>query len=275
MKNVIFKKALPFTFFLFLGFLLNQSSGATGYSPKALTAVIKKAKASTARGHHPVALFDLDDTLITTRDRTLRILFDFVKQTAVQARFPRETAQVRMLTVPMIHYSLNDTLKGVGITQPEFVSAANDFWNRTFFTNEYSAGDIATEGAATYLSELVKAGSKIVYLTGRDSPRMHDGTLISLKRNHFPTSDRNTLLLMKPNAAMDDLEFKKQSFAQVASLGEVVGAFENEPANINAMAAYFQGSIPIFLDTIHSPKPDVPGSGVFWVLNFYRNEINF
>jgi hypothetical protein len=67
---------------------------------------------------------------------------------------------------------------------------------------------------------------------------------------------------------MDDLVFKVSQFENVASLGQVVGAFENEPANINAMAAAFPSAVPIFLDTVHSPKPDVPGPRVQWVKDF-------
>jgi len=67
---------------------------------------------------------------------------------------------------------------------------------------------------------------------------------------------------------MDDLEFKKSQFRPLAALGEVVGVFENEPANINAMADAFPNAKAIFLDTIHSPKLDVPEDRVNWVRDF-------
>ena len=83
---------------------------------------------------------------------------------------------------------------------------------------------------------LTNAGAKIVYLTGRDIPRMHDGTVISLARNRFPMNASEAELIMKPDPKIDDLEFKKAQMARIAKMGEVIGVFENEPANLNAMA---------------------------------------
>jgi len=76
---------------------------------------------------------------------------------------------------------------------------------------------------------------------------------------------------MKPDPKMDDLQFKRDAFAQIEHLGEVVGVFENEPANINAMADAFPGAVAVFVDTIHSPKPDVPAERVEWVRDFRIN----
>ena len=82
---------------------------------------------------------------------------------------------------------------------------------------------------ADIANQLVKAGAKIVYLTGRDVPRMQVGTLLNLKRNFFPIDSANAQLMMKPDPKMDDLLFKKQAFEEIKKMGVVVGVFENEP----------------------------------------------
>ena len=44
--------------------------------------------------------------------------------------------------------------------------------------------------------------------------------------------------------------------------------FENEPANLNAMVEAFPLASAVFLDTIHSPRPDVPSEASQWVGDF-------
>jgi predicted secreted acid phosphatase len=247
---------------------IGQAAFAKDYSPEALRGLIQRAEDSVRQGKQPLVMFDLDDTLTNTRERNLRILQDFAAQSDIQTVYPDDVAKIKLLKVSQIHYSLSDTLKAVGVINDELTKKANDFWLARFFTNEYCAKDQATPGAAKYLHLLSRAGAKIVYLTGRDIPRMGDGTQANLILNRFPTDPSQALLIMKPDPQLDDLKFKESQYASVASMGEVIGVFENEPANINSMADAFPEADAIFLDTIHSPKPDVPGDRVEWVKNF-------
>lgn len=86
--------------------------------------------------------------------------------------------------------------------------------------------------------------------------------------SHFPIDSVKAKLMMKPTKEMDDLQFKKDAFQSISELGVVVAGFENEPANINAMRARFPEAHMVFLDSIHSKKPDVVADGVFWVRSF-------
>ncbi|MBI4404638.1 MAG: hypothetical protein HY537_10775 [Deltaproteobacteria bacterium] len=51
-------------------------------------------------------------------------------------------------------------------------------------------------------------------------------------------------------------------------MGQTIAAFENEPANINAMGDAFPAAALVYLDTIHSKKPDVPGPNTSWIRDF-------
>lgn len=236
--------------------------------PSVLPEIVNRVEVAAAEGKSPVVVFDLDDTLINTRERNLRILLDFARQPDIQSRYPAEAKRILGLKIDNLKYLLNDTLKDLNITQDEIVNAANSFWLPRFFSDHYCAWDQQNPGAAAYVRSLTRAGARVVYLTGRDIPRMQVGTLLNLKNHQFPTAKEKATLLMKPDAQMDDLLFKKQALATIQGMGEVVGVFENEPANINMLANAFPQATAVFLDTIHSPKPDVPQVGVNWIQNF-------
>ena len=127
-------------------------------------------------------------------------------------------------------------------------------------------------GAAAYVQKLVSSGAKVVYLTGRDEQRMKIGTETNFRAHHFPLDGTHTVLLMKPTKDLDDLIFKKQAFNSISVMGTVVGAFENEPKNINAMGERFPEASLIFLDTIHSPAPDQTAAKVVWVKDFVTRQ---
>lgn len=241
---------------------------ATKYSPEALVDIQERVEETLGRGETPVVIFDLDDTLINTKERNLRILRDFVSKTNISVKYPVEVEAVSRITLKNIRYLLTDTLKDLGVTNEDFVKEANAFWGPNFFSNEYSAKDRPNRGAAQYVNWLWGSGATIVYLTGRDVPRMEKGTIANLLRHGFPLGGTHARLMMKPTKEEDDLVFKQRALKEIAMMGEVVGGFENEPANINAFQENFPGGIMVFLDTIHSPKPIEPNPGIFWVRDF-------
>ena len=243
-------KNVAITINLFLA-LASVAVGQPQYNRAALTNLIERTRELSVQGHTPIIMFDLDDTLITTRERTLRILRDFAAQPKIRLGFPEEVERIESMAIPQIQFSLKDTFVRTGIKNDDLFNQADAFWKARFFSNEYCAKDIQTPGAALYLQLLVRSGAKIVYLTGRDRPRMGQGTVENLLRNRFPLDPAQAILLMKPDPQQNDLDFKKSQFPGIAALGEVIGAFENEPANINAMAEAFPNAAAIFLDTIH------------------------
>jgi hypothetical protein len=279
MKRQFSLKAVFFTAVMTSIVAFGSLTLAKPYNPKSLSDLIETVRIEAAKGQSPVVMFDLDDTLTNTRDRTARILHDFANQPEIKSAFPEESKKIESLEFAETSFLLGDTMKAIDIDNAAFIQKANDFWLAHFFTNKYCAKDIETTGASVYLHKLANAGAKIVYMTGRDIPRMGKGTKENLIRNHFPVkrnflmnllgrSDETAVLILKPDAKEDDLVFKESQYANIAAMGEVVGAFENEPANINSMANAFPHAAAIFLDTIHSPKPDVPEDRVEWVENF-------
>lgn len=262
------RKHIHFIYALFGLFITIQGGLAAEYHPEVLGRLIRNVRTATQHGIHPVVVFDLDDTLINTRERNVRILHDFASLDSTRETFPEESEIAANLSTSQFHYLLKDTLSAVGITNKKFIEAASAFWLQNFFTNKYCADDIPNDSAASYVRALARAGATIVYLTGRDLPRMGNGTVKNLLDLHFPLGTKRARLIMKPSKDSDDLQFKISQFDRIRETGPVVAAFENEPANINAFQAHFPDSEMIFLDTIHSPKPDQPNDGVIWVKDF-------
>lgn len=243
---------------------------AQEHQPEVLYTVLDRVEESSAAGEKPVVIFDLDDTLLNARSRTRTILKDFVNAADIQTRFPKEAKKVAKLKLKETRYDLKDTLAGIQVTDEAFLKEASAFWLQKFFSNEYCADDLVISGAGAYVREIKRNGAHIVYLTGRDIPRMEICTLESLEKNGFPMGEHATLL-MKPKKELDDLQFKKDAFVQIRKLGTVVAGFENEPANVNAFFEEWPEGQMVFLDTAHSSKPVVPHPSIPWVQNFMRD----
>ncbi len=243
--------------------LATVAAFANPYEPQALHQLSALVAHEAAQGIQPVVVFDLDDTLSDSRTRTVRILNEFGRL--------EQVPELEDVTPASIRYQLENTFNDLGLHDAALLARADAFWKARFFSNEYVALDRPIPGAPAYVRWLAHRGARIVYLTGRDAGSMRQGTLANLEHNHFPTADDTNVLLMKPDKTMDDTVFKVAAFERIKKMGEVVGAFENEPRNINAMLHAFPEAIAVYVDTIHSSKPDVPAPGIFWIQDFRPN----
>lgn len=241
--------------------------GNSKHQPQILERVHQAVVQETSHGNHSLVIFDLDDTLFDTRPRHKRILREFARQQGIVRGYPAEATLLRKIRVSQISYHLEETFLNLGITSKELLEKAKAFWLERFFTNEYCSKDSPIPGAVAYVKLLSDAGAQIVYLTGRDQPRMEEGTRSALLNRGFPL-DVSTQLIMKPDKNMDDTVFKQGVFESLKKEGSVIAGFENEPRNINSMNTAFPEAIMVFLDTRHSNKPDVPSPDIAWVKDF-------
>lgn len=255
--------------FAFVLLFLALAVQAKPYDPEVLTLVEERVIEAVQRGETPVVLFDLDDTLTHSRSRTLRIYRELAAEPAFKKKHPAAAEALAKVHFAQIKYWSKDTLAGLGLPDETLLAEVSEFWAKRFFSDAYVALDAPVMGGADYVNGLRDLGATIVYLTGRDAPRMEAGTRLGLFTNGFPLHD-GAHLFLKPNKDLEDLAFKKEVFERLNQMGTMVGVFENEPANLNAMMERFPQATGVFIDTIHSPKPIVPAEGASWIGSYRR-----
>lgn len=204
-----------------------------------------------AQGRPPVAVFDLDGTLMDNRPRTAVILQELARELRAEAHGSAEVLEAAR--TEELAYLLGDSLKRLGVHHPELVERAEGFWRARFFSDDYLKHDVAVEGAVELVRACHEAGATIVYFTGRDLPLMSLGSFQSLRDLGFPIGVVGTELVCKPDASIPDESFKRDIGPSLRRIGEVVAAFDNEPGNCNAFVEMYPEAESVFVDTQHLP----------------------
>jgi hypothetical protein len=214
----------------------------------------------------PVVVFDLDGTLFDNRPRTAAILKAYaekVRHSAVD--LAERLSAVRPENVP---YLLTDTLARIGITAEHEIEALREHWVEHFFVDGWLHHDVALPGAVAFARGCWENGASLVYLTGRDLPKMALGSFASLRDSGFPIGVPGTSLVCKPDPAIADERYKREVCPEMARVGEVIASFDNEPGNCNAFLEHFPEAASVLLATQHAPNPPTLATGCHTILDF-------
>lgn len=251
--------------------MLNATLAVAGPKKRKLldgvhAAVVEVVK---ARKSQPVVVFDLDATLYDNRPRTLAILKEWARQPDEINTFAAQ--KVLGLRIDQVEYLVADTLKNLGITEAITIKRAVNFWLPRFF-GDSAVLDWPMPGGPAFVAKLYDAGAHIVYLTGRDAPRMLEGTIRSLQLAGYPIGLVRTQLIMKPRSVdLDDTAFKGQVVKHLRQSGTVVALFDNESGNVNMMRTRFPDAKIIFLKTAFDPRKAEPlKPGIRTIKDFRR-----
>lgn len=217
---------------------------------------LQRLKSRPPGSPRPIAVYDLDSTLFCTGPRNLAIARDFA------AIRPAIAPYVARLRAEDMGWNVMADLEALGFRDGAVLAELRAFWRATFFTDRYVMEDSAYPGAVAMVKAVAAAGCLTYYLTGRDEPGMRAGTVQSLEACGFPGPGPDVLLHMKPAWEDEDLPFKLAVFRDLNALGEVVLAFENEPANANRFHRAFPEAAVILHATIHAPDPEPLDPGV-------------
>ncbi|HNW45666.1 MAG TPA: hypothetical protein PKI19_14290 [Elusimicrobiales bacterium] len=232
-----------------------------------LQAAVGTIKARTAAGKSTLAIFDLDGTLFDNRTRTIFILREISEK--FDSRAPELAAAFgNFQDLSIVDYSLDVTLKRMGVRHPAEIAFIKQEWAARFFSDEYQKYDMPILGAKAYVESVHKAGATVIYLTGRDVGRMLVGTTEVLRLYGFPVGVAGTMTIVKKEFAQDDELFKKEVSEYIDRLGEVVAIFENEPANSNILQARFPGAASFFVLTQHKPGAPDLNPGIMKIRDF-------
>lgn len=225
-----------------------------------LTRIVTEAKECKVRREPFLAVFDLDSTLFDLTTRMSRIVDAFADEDRFQHRYPKECATLRDLPILQSDWGLGEPLARVGITNEthhEFHKDLHEFWATCFFSDSFLHHDQPLPGAVGYVQKLRAAGAEIMYLTGRDVPRMLEGTKKSLRESGFPLDEAGIELRLKPVAEWDDAEFKVDVLRESAHRFTKIYLFENEPVNLNLVAEKLPDIALVYIDSCHSGREEV------------------
>ena len=229
-----------------------------------LELILHEAKAHALKASPFLAVFDLDSTLFDLTLRVSQIVDEFAESPLYRERFPKECADLKRIEILATDWGIGEGLVRLGLQQEkcaEFWKALHDHWAAAFFSNDYLHHDEPLPGAVEFVLELRKLGAHIMYLTGRDIPRMYEGTEKSLLARGFPVDPVDARLVLKPEAPLDDARFKVDVLKEAEKTYDRIWLFENEPVNTNLVAKECPRIGIVFIETTHSgreqPDPSV------------------
>lgn len=257
---------------------IEQSSFEATSQKEILESILERVHAeSRARirgGGKPVkVIFDLDSTIFDVKPRTLRILKEFALTARGRELSPAISDWALGLTSYKLLYTLEESARANGIPEGEekaraYLKEAFRYWMARFFTHHYVTMDHPTPGAVDFANRVVDAGGIAVYLTGRDWPGMGRGTVTMLEHFGFPVHPSVSQVLMKPNAGLDDSEFKDEALRELRVDGNAVALFDNEPANFHVFEKNFPEAALVFFHSNCSTKEARTVKKIYRIDNF-------
>jgi hypothetical protein len=230
-----------------------------------LRAVLDSCLPQRGRGR-PVVAFDLDGTLMDNRPRTCVILQEFAAR--CRGRDDGLAARLERARPEDLAYLLSDSLERIGAHRTELVAEMQAFWRERFFADTHLVHDVPVPGAVEFARACYDAGALLVYVTGRDLPFMGTGTFQSLRDLGFPIGVPATELVLKPDASLPDEAFKRLVAPDLARVGRVVAAFDNEPANCNVLHSHYPDAHVVHVLTQHMPGAPALDAGVSTIFDF-------
>jgi hypothetical protein len=233
-----------------------------------LTDIVERCAHTPGDRPAPVVVFDLDGTLMDNRPRTSAILREVGLRW--EKREPEIAKRLRDAAPDALAYLLTDTLARLGVTRSDLIADAEEYWRARFFRDEHLVHDVALPGAVDFAKACYDAGAILVYLTGRDLPLMGIGTFRSLRDLGFPIGVAGTEVILKPDASMPDEAFKRFAAPELARVGTVIAAFDNEPGNCNVFLDAYPTCASVFVDTQHMPGAPPLHSAVSIIGDFLR-----
>lgn len=228
-----------------------------------LNEILIKLDTAKDQGQKVSIVFDLDSTLFCVSPRSQQIMRDFVdSEFAKPFRDSHNEALQILKAIEALpsDWGIRTALIRAGVTaRLDFFEAVRGFWSIHFFSNEYLKYDEPYEGAVEFVKECEQKGGDVWYLTGRDWPRMGNGTEEQLKRHGLPYPPGQ--LSMKTDSEIYDTQYKVDFFNnfQANDLSST-WFIDNEPVILNAVQSEFPDLNVVYAGTVHSGREEPPKS---------------
>jgi hypothetical protein len=237
--------------------------------------ILDRIESLHLKGRRSLAVFDLDSTLFDVSPRIQQILLDFAHEPAHQEIFSEQIEALKTIRTQRKDWGFQNALERAGFDGKHiaFETAVKEYWHERFFSNAYLPCDLPYDGAVEYVTDVATRGGDIAYLTGRDVQRMGAGSALSLRQWGLPLNDETHQLVLKPDKAMNDAEFKTDWFRQIpAGKYDEIWFFENEPVNICHLQEHLPQIKIVYFDSTHAGKA-LPPAGIPTIVHFLLDEI--
>jgi phosphoglycolate phosphatase-like HAD superfamily hydrolase len=221
---------------------------------KDISDFVKKHAAS----ERVAVIFDLDSTLFCVSPRTQFILRELASKPDFAGRFAREAEVLKNIEILATDWGIRSALVRTRMTSSlEFVDFVRQYWREHFFSNHHLDKDILYPSALEYVNHLNRLGADILYLTGRATGPMREGTLKALATHGFPLKSEDRLI-MKPSDVQADETFKATALKELILKYDHIWFFENEPVIIELVRASVPQVKMVFVDSVHAGRAQPP-----------------
>lgn len=228
-----------------------------------LSPLLHLVKSVEAKPASSLVVFDLDSTLFDVSPRLQKIIDDFASNSENKSQFPEEVKKLPMAKTQHRDWGVKNALERAGViaATEAFHAAMKTHWLKSFFSHEYLEHDIPADGAVEFVNYVHSMGVPLAYLTGRDEPRMGEGSRRVLRKWGFPLSSSSEELILKPQKTLEDADFKVEELKRLLKKGfSNVWLIDNEPVIINSVLKNLPQVNILFFDSTHAGKEEVPST---------------
>ncbi len=199
-------------------------------------------------------VFDLDETLVNSIPRrylayreVLPALVAALPSETEQASVARAVERLSLFGMERLsnRYDAVELFRSLGVLNAGFIREADRTMFRAYLHERYMDFDQEVPCATTFVRRMLRRGAHLFYVSSRSQSKQAEGTARSLRRLRMAEAGDAVEVILKQDG-IESIDFKRQAFARVHAakrLGgrpaRVVGVFENEPENINAMLREF------------------------------------
>lgn len=220
-------------------------------------------------GKRPVVILDIDETILDARPRKLAVLRAYIEE-KIHSKPDMALAQDRAadLKPEDLPYDTDGMIRVAGLSGRGLEDDYAGYFRRHFMSSRYLHLDTETPGAREFLLAIKGQGAEIVYLTGRIEETMREGTIGRFRDLSLPIDEDGVSLIMTSDDRERESEYKTRLMAQAIGNGVLAAFFENEPANINAIARIYPDAIYYLVGDRHKPNAPQVFGGTIHVPDF-------
>ncbi len=251
------------------GTLLMLGAGSSAWAIEGSgKTVIQKIEERAAGVKKPVFIFDLDETIIDSTVRRYLSYQDAIEQICsnlVQPETRDSCDKARSVTVADFQvlpnrYDDRALFEGRGVA-PSVYKQIFETTLPIYLSDRWIAdSDSFIPGAGAFMRKIMSFKGEVFFASSRSLQDQRIGTLDSLYRLGLLKPGEEWKVSLKPNGEKS-IAFKRRAFLEIGKWaekngGEVVGVFENEPENMNALVELFPSAVPVFVKGAYlKPEP--------------------